>query len=168
MSETVYLLLGSNLGDRRAMLDAATRRLVETVGLTLTEASSTYASPPVDCPVESPDFLNRMLKMECTLAPSALLDVTEEIETFLGRSAKGGNAPRVIDIDIILYGDRVLRTERLEIPHPRMRLRPFVLIPLTEVAPEAVDPTDGRRFADLLPTLDRHDVIKCKEPFGVH
>jgi 2-amino-4-hydroxy-6-hydroxymethyldihydropteridine diphosphokinase len=167
MSETVFLLLGSNLGDRRAMLDAATRRLAATAGLELTAASSTYSSHPVDCPPGSADFLNRMLKVECGLAPLTLLDVTEEIETVLGRSTKGGNTPRAIDIDIILFGERVVQTPRLEIPHPRMMQRPFVLIPLCEIAAEAVDPASRRRFADLLSNLDQQDVVKYEEPIGV-
>ncbi|MDD4051351.1 MAG: 2-amino-4-hydroxy-6-hydroxymethyldihydropteridine diphosphokinase [candidate division Zixibacteria bacterium] len=167
MSEMVFLLLGSNLGDRCAMLDEATRRLAGTAGLTLVAASSTYSSPPIDCPSGSPDFLNRMLKLSCALAPEALLDATEGIETVLGRKGKGGNVPRIIDIDIILYGDRVVRTDRLVIPHPRMNRRPFVLIPLREVAPEAVDPTTGHRYADLLPDLDSQGVVKYKESAGV-
>jgi 2-amino-4-hydroxy-6-hydroxymethyldihydropteridine diphosphokinase len=167
MSETVFLLLGSNLGDRGAMLDATTSHLVETAGLTLVAASSTYTSPPIDCPPGSPDFLNRMLKMECMLAPAALLDATEEIEIVLGRTDKGGNIPRIIDIDIILYGDRVVQTDRLVIPHPRMRRRAFVLIPLCEIAPEAIDPITRHRYAELLPDLDKQGVVKYKESAGV-
>jgi 2-amino-4-hydroxy-6-hydroxymethyldihydropteridine diphosphokinase len=167
MSEIVFLLLGSNLGDRGAMLDAATDRLAGTAGLTFLAASSTYASPPQDCPPESPEFLNRMLKMECALAPEALLDAAEEIETDLGRVVKGGNVPRIIDIDIILYGDRVVQTDRLVVPHPRLKRRPFVLVPLHELAPEAVDPATGDRYADLLAALDAHEIVLYKEPAGV-
>ena len=167
MSETVFLLLGSNLGDRRAMLDAATSHLAAIAGLTLTAVSSIYSSPPLDSPPGSPDFLNRMLKMECILTPTALLDVTQEIETVLGRTCKGGNIPRVIDIDIILYGDKIVQTDRLVIPHPRMKRRPFVLIPLCEVAPQAFDPVTMQPYAELLPDLDRHGVVKYKESAGV-
>ncbi|NMC44656.1 MAG: 2-amino-4-hydroxy-6-hydroxymethyldihydropteridine diphosphokinase [candidate division Zixibacteria bacterium] len=164
MNETVFLLLGSNLGDRGALLDEAARRLTGTPGLTLTAASSTYASSPAECPPGSPDFLNRVLKMECSLSPLGLLDITQKIETDLGRTGKGTNAPRPIDIDIILFGDRILRTERLEIPHPRMKRRPFVLVPLAEVAPEAVDPATRRPFADFIPPESLQDVVKCEEP----
>lgn len=166
MNETAFLLLGSNQGDRSALLDEATRRLAETAGLTLAAASSTYATSPVDCPPGSPEFLNRMLKMECTLGPLELLEVAQKIETDLGRTGKGTNAPRPIDIDIILYGDRTMRTERLEIPHPRMRRRPFVLVPLAEVAPEAVDPATRCRFADLIPPDSLREVVKKYEEPG--
>lgn len=163
MNETVYLLLGSNMGDRGALLDEATRRLTHTAGLTLAAASSTYTSAPVDCPPESPDFLNRVLKMECSLSPPELLDITQKIETDLGRTDKGTNAPRPIDIDILLYGNRIMRTERLEIPHPRMKRRPFVLVPLAEVAPEAVDPATRRPFSDFIPPESQRSVVKCEE-----
>ncbi len=167
MAETVYLSLGSNLGDRQQMLDIATQRLAETGGLRLLATSSTYASSPIDCPPGCPDFLNRILKLECRLAPTELLDITQELERSLGRREKGNFAPRTIDIDIVLFGDTVIHTHRLAIPHPRMRHRPFVLIPLCEVAPETIDPETKTPFADLLDGLDRQGLTRCEEMSGV-
>lgn len=166
MSEIVYLSLGSNLGNREEHLNRATKRLADMMGITLLAESSIYHSVPVDCDVEAPEFLNKVLKMECTLKPVQLLDNTERLEVSLGRTVKGYLANRVIDIDIILFGDRTFKNERLEIPHPRMMGRQFVLIPLCELNPDLTDPISGKRFADISAGLGDQGVVPLKETAG--
>ncbi len=166
MSEIVYLSLGSNLGNREEHLDRATERLSNMMGMKFLGESSVYHSVPVDCEVDAPEFLNKILKMECTLKPVQLLDNTERLETSLGRTEKGFLANRVIDIDIILFGDRIFNNERLEIPHPRMGGRQFVLIPLCEINPDLTDPRDGRPFSERIKELGDQGVKPLKEIAG--
>jgi len=163
MSEIVYLSLGSNLGNRESYLTRATQRLARMVGLKLLAESSLYHSRPLDCPDDCPDFLNKLIKLECTLKPVQLLDNTERLEIEFGRREKNARANRVIDIDILLFGDRIFKNERLEIPHPRMSERAFVLIPLYEIEPDIVDPRDNQPFADLLSKLGDQGVKIIKE-----
>ncbi len=163
MNEIIYLSLGSNLGDREAHLRKATDGLVHLLGLKLVVESSIYHSVPVDCRVDCPEFLNKVLKLECSLRPPQLLDSTERLEVELGRTLKGFNVDRVIDIDIILFGNRMFKNERLEIPHPRMCQRGFVLIPLTEIEPDIVDPKTGKPFKEMIPALGDQGVFKFKE-----
>jgi len=163
MGEVVYLSLGSNLGNRESYLTRATQRLSQMVGLKLLAESSLYHSRPLDCPEDCPDFLNKMLKLECYLKPVQLLDNTERLEIEFGRTEKNSRSNRVIDIDIILFGDRIFKNERLEIPHPRMTERAFVLIPLKEIDPDVTDPRDDRRLCDLLPGLGDQGVKIIKE-----
>lgn len=166
MGEIVYLSLGSNLGDRKAYLDAATARLSDMMGLTLISESSLYHSKPLDCAVNCPEFLNKVVKLDCTLKPVQLLDNTERIEKALGRTEKGFNVDRVIDIDIILFGDRIFKNERLEIPHPRMAQRAFVLLPLGEIDPDLNDPLTKMSFAERVKQLGNQGVTKFKEKAG--
>jgi 2-amino-4-hydroxy-6-hydroxymethyldihydropteridine diphosphokinase len=133
----VYLALGSNLGDRRANLAAALARLRERVAV---EAiSSLYETEPAYV-TDQPRFLNAALRGRTALGPAELLAFVKEIERALGRLAGPRFGPRLVDIDLLLYGDVVLATSELIIPHPRMAERPFVLVPLAEIAPELVPP----------------------------
>jgi 2-amino-4-hydroxy-6-hydroxymethyldihydropteridine diphosphokinase len=153
MGEIVYLSLGSNLGNRESYLTRATERLSRMVGIKLLSQSSLYHSRPLDCPDDCPDFLNMVLKLECTLKPVQLLDNTERLEIEFGRRDKNARANRVIDIDIVLFGDRIFKNERLEIPHPRMIERAFVLIPMREIDPDIIDPRTNLKFSDMLSKL---------------
>ncbi len=150
MGETVFLSLGSNRGDRALYLQQAAEQLSQIAGMSLMAASSIYASQPIGCAPECAQFLNQVLKFDCTLQPLQLLDQTERLERRLGRTGKGDKADRIIDIDIILFGDRVVKNTRLEIPHPRLADRAFVLLPLHEIAPEAEDPRTRIRLTELL------------------
>jgi len=163
MADIVYLSLGSNLGNREAYLVRATERLSQMMGLKLLGHSSLYHSRPLDCPEDCPDFLNKVIKLECALKPVQLLDNTERLEVEFGRSEKGARTNRVIDIDIVLFGTRIFKNERLEIPHPRMVERAFVLIPLCEIDPDIVDPRTGVRFGDMLARLGDQGVKIVKE-----
>ncbi|HSU17037.1 2-amino-4-hydroxy-6-hydroxymethyldihydropteridine diphosphokinase [Longimicrobium sp.] len=128
----VLLGLGANLGDPRAQLARAVDALHEFV--TGLQASSIYRTEPVGHR-DQPDFYNQVVRGTTTLSPGALLDRVLAVEEEMGRRRTFRNAPRVIDIDILAYGDEVIRTERLTVPHPGIAERGFVLHPLAEVAP---------------------------------
>jgi 2-amino-4-hydroxy-6-hydroxymethyldihydropteridine diphosphokinase len=136
-----YIGLGANLGDReRALTSAidAIARLPSTVGL---RVSPWYAS--VSMGASGPDYLNAVAEVRTTLAPPALLDALLAIEAAHGRQRSHRNAPRTLDLDLLVYGDRVLRTATLTVPHPRLHERAFVLRPLADLAPALALPTLG-------------------------
>jgi len=128
---SVVIALGSNLGDRRLNLARAVDALRRE--LALVRLSSIYETGPVDAPPGSPPFLNMVVTGHTPLAPLALLDVLQRIEARLGRRRGLRNAPRTIDLDLILHGAHRLRTPRLTLPHPRYRDRAFVTVPMGEV-----------------------------------
>ena len=137
-STTVYLALGANLGDRQASIAAAIERLGPAV--VVEQVSSLYETAPAYV-LDQPRFLNAVLRGRTTLAPQALLALLKRIEAGLGRAANGVRfGPRPIDLDILLYGDQAITTDTLTVPHPRMAERPFVLVPLAEIAPDLVPP----------------------------
>ncbi len=144
-----YLGLGSNQGDRLAALRAA-RDELERRGVAVVAASSVYETAPQGELLDQPDFLNACLAIETDLNPERLLDACKDVERALGR-AQGGprHGPRPIDVDLLLLGDRVQRSERLTLPHPEVLARRFVLEPLLELDPE-LTPPDGVRLADGL------------------
>ncbi len=143
----VYLSLGSNVGDRLANLQHAARKLHAHV--ILTQVSSVYETEPVGF-TEQPWFLNAVLEGDTDLSPAALLDCALAIEQSLGRERSVPNAPRTIDIDILLYGEDVIATPELTVPHPRLAERGFTLCPLTEIAPLAIHPVCGRTMEEIL------------------
>jgi len=144
----VAIALGSNLGDRRAHLDFAIERLRDV--LTALQVSSITETAPVDVPDDQPPYLNAVVVGETALEPEALLDKLTSLELERGRERRAFRAARTLDLDLILYGDRVMRTDTLEIPHPRFRDREFVLRPLVELDPEWIDPVTGQTMEKLL------------------
>jgi 2-amino-4-hydroxy-6-hydroxymethyldihydropteridine diphosphokinase len=148
-----YLGLGSNVGDREEHLRAAIEMLGEH-GVEVEAASSTYETEPVGEVLDQPDFLNAAIRIRTELEPEALLDVCKAIEVERGRMlAAGRHSPRSLDIDLLLLGDLELASERLELPHPEVTSRRFVLVPLLELDPELRLP-DGSRLADALAALE--------------
>lgn len=162
MAETVFLSLGSNLGNRVKHLEQTANRLDDIIGISVLDRSPMYCSKPIDCQPGCNDFLNMVIKIDCSLKPGQLLGQVERIEKTQGRRGKGLgkglSADRVIDIDIILFGTRIFNNERLQIPHPRMRQRAFVLIPLLDIAPDIIDPESGDRFGQMLEALEDQSV----------
>jgi 2-amino-4-hydroxy-6-hydroxymethyldihydropteridine diphosphokinase len=148
-----YISLGSNLGDRRAALDAAIAALRTTPGLEVLAVSPYLETDPAGGPPNQPTFLNAAAALETDLEPEALLDTLQTIERRLGRERIVRWAPRNIDLDLLLYGNRIVATGRLRIPHLRLRERRFVLEPLAAIAPEAVDPITGLTIRQLLDTM---------------
>jgi 2-amino-4-hydroxy-6-hydroxymethyldihydropteridine diphosphokinase len=140
---TAYIGLGANLASPRAQLAAA---FDELDGLPLTRVvarSSLYRSAPLGY-AEQPDFVNAVARIETGLPPERLLAALHEIETRHGRERSFPNAPRTLDLDLLLYGDRAIERADLRLPHPRMHERAFVLAPLVELDPEAEIPGRGR------------------------
>ena len=135
----VYLGLGSNLGDRRAHLRYALDRLSRSQ-CQIVKVSSLYETEPVDCPGPE-SYLNAVAFVETELPPRDLMSLLLAIEAERGRVRQTRNEPRTLDLDILLYGQDVIETDGLRVPHPRLHDRPFVLVPLAEVAPDLRHPT---------------------------
>ena len=132
-----FVGLGANLGDKAATLEAALATLGALPATRLLKVSSFYRSAPVDA--GGPDFLNAVACIETVLAPETLLDALQAIELTHGRERPFVNAPRTLDLDLLLYGDQHISTPRLTVPHPRLTERAFVLLPLLEIAPDRAD-----------------------------
>lgn len=152
---TIYLSLGSNLGDRGANLREAIARLAPDVRVL--RVSPVYETEPVDY-TDQAWFLNLVVEAETELAPAELLARTAAIELALGRVRTVPNGPRTVDIDILFYGGAVLATPEMEIPHPRMAARRFVLAPLADLAPDLRHPGTRRTIREMLQAAPVQDV----------
>ncbi|NDL61247.1 2-amino-4-hydroxy-6-hydroxymethyldihydropteridine diphosphokinase [Acerihabitans arboris] len=151
----VWLAIGSNLADPLDQVNAALTALSGLPRTRLAACSSFYRSRPLG-PQDQPDYLNAVVALDTSLAPESLLDHTQEIELRQGRVRKANRwGPRTLDLDILLFGDRVLHTDRLTVPHYDMKNREFMLYPLAEVAPGLLFP-DGEALADLLTRVARN------------
>jgi 2-amino-4-hydroxy-6-hydroxymethyldihydropteridine diphosphokinase len=148
--------LGSNLGDRVANLEGSIAALNQVSGITVRQVSSFRETEPVGGPPGQGMFLNAVAQLETDLDPLALLHVLQEIEARFGRQRTVRWGERTLDLDLLLFDDRIIDTPELCLPHPRMRTRRFVLEPLVEVTPRAVDPATSRPFAEILAELIRN------------
>jgi 2-amino-4-hydroxy-6-hydroxymethyldihydropteridine diphosphokinase len=154
------LSLGSNLGERLTSLQGAVNALADTPDVWVTEVSPVYETEPVDAPEGSETFLNAVVLLDTTLAATRLLDRAHAIEDAFGRERTGqANAPRTLDVDLIVVGDRRGHDDSLRLPHPRAAERAFVLQPWYDVEPDAVIPDTGA-VADLLEKTDRSGLTK--------
>lgn len=148
-----YIGLGSNLGDRAGHLLLAMRELINT-GLSISQLSSIYETEPEDVSAQ-PDFLNMVIELSGSLpAPEGLLAICLEVENALGRERTILRGARTIDLDLLLYEDRIIKTEQLILPHPRLHRRRFVLAPLAEIAPSCIHPLFEVSISKLLKEID--------------
>jgi len=158
-----HLGLGSNVGDRRAHLQAAVDALPG-VGVRVLASSAVYDTEPVGEVLDQPEFLNAVVRVETALEPEALLDACKAVERELGRQAGGvRHGPRPIDIDVLLLGDVSYVSARLRLPHAEVTSRRFVMVPLLEVTPDAALP-DGSLVADALRALGPGQAVRRAGP----
>jgi len=146
--ERVFLSLGSNLGDRTGNVERALNLIASVPGVRVVRASSLYETEPEGY-VDQPDFINAAVEIETTLTPHKLLGEIKEIERSMGRKKTFRFGPRIIDVDILLFGGLIIDEPDLVIPHPLMLERRFVLMPLAEIAPQTLHPISGK-------TIDSH------------
>lgn len=155
MNEEIFLALGTNLGDREENLRIVKESLAPMV--LLMQESSVYRTPPWGY-LDQPDFLNQVIQVSTALEPLQLLRYLKRIEEQMGREKTFRNGPRLIDIDILFYGRRILKADMLCIPHPRLHERAFVLVPLVEIAPELIHPILKKSASTLLADVDTEGV----------
>ncbi len=163
MAETVYILLGSDLGNREQYLETARQQMAEVEGLEVIRISSIYHSEAEGMASDAPPFLNQVVQAEYQFTPGALMASLEEIEHAFGRTDKGKRLPRTIDLDILLFGNHQIATDRLTIPHKELLRRPFALVPLLEIAPDVIHPGKDKPIAGYLTEQDRARVLLYKE-----
>jgi 2-amino-4-hydroxy-6-hydroxymethyldihydropteridine diphosphokinase len=163
MAVVAFLGLGSNLGDRLANLQAAVDALQAEAGLRVTASSRVWETKPVGGPPQ-PDYLNTVIRIETDLSARDLLDVARRVEARLGRVRKERWGARTMDVDILLYDDEEVDESDLVVPHPRMKQRAFVLLPLLELEPDPVLP-DGTRLKDV--RVDADGVTPSAPPLAV-
>jgi 2-amino-4-hydroxy-6-hydroxymethyldihydropteridine diphosphokinase len=159
-SHRACVALGANIGEPLRQIDAGFSALAALPGTRMIARSSLYRSAPVGY-ADQPDFINAVALIETTLAPQALLDALLGIEREHGRVREFPNAPRTLDLDIVLYGDSAVQEPGLTIPHARMLERAFVMVPLAEVAPDAAVPGHGR-VRDLATRVDAASVAQLQ------
>jgi len=157
MNHTVYIALGTNLGERLANLRAAIKSMQPEI--TVLAESHVYETPPWGYE-DQPAFLNMVVKAETDLEPELLLNNLKQLEVELGRKQNFRWGPRLIDLDILFYDDLVLELPPLVIPHPRLHERAFVLVPLMDVAPDLIHPIFQRRVSDLLTEVNRQGILR--------
>src|SRR5438132_2384607 len=167
MGTTAYIALGSNLGERGENLERALQALQESPGVEVTQMSSFYETAPVGGPAGQENYLNACAELQTGVELRELLRVLLEVEQRLGRVRREHYGPRTIDLDLLVYGDRVIRDDVLTVPHPRLQERQFVLQPLAEIAPDVVHPLLGLTIRELLQQLGTADGASSSTQYPV-
>ncbi|MEO0925433.1 MAG: 2-amino-4-hydroxy-6-hydroxymethyldihydropteridine diphosphokinase [Cyanobacteria bacterium J06631_6] len=152
------IALGSNQGDSLNILENSLNNLNQIPGINLQATSSWYQTKPVGTNEPQADYLNGCALLSAAQTPEELLTILQATEIQFGRTSKGDLQPRTLDLDLLLYGDLVLNTPNLTLPHPRMAERAFVLVPLAEIAADWIEPVSGMTIAKLLRNLDTSGV----------
>lgn len=155
------IALGSNLGESISTVEKALSSLDQIQGIEVVTCSSWYSSQPVGPP--QPDYINGCALLKVDLTPHQLLETLLQIENEFGRVRLEHWGPRTLDLDLILYDNFILNTPNLQVPHPRMKERGFVLLPLAEIAPHWVEPTSGKTIIELLENVNCSQVLKVKD-----
>lgn len=159
MEHVVYIALGSNLGNRLANIKNAISNF--TPQLDVKKKSPVYETPPWGY-ADQPAFLNQVVMAETYLEPEDLLSHLKRLEVVLGREPTFPNGPRLIDLDILFYDDVEINSPPLQIPHPRLHQRGFVLVPLHDLAPELIHPVLGKSVGEMLLDVDRLNIVEYK------
>ena len=157
MSSGIYLLLGTNLGDRLNNLKQAKNQIISNAGKIILE-SAIYETAPWGGLADQPPYLNQVVRIESNNTPDQLLSILLEIETRMGRRRRQKWEPRIVDIDILLFDQEVIESKNLIIPHPRLHERKFTLIPLAEIAPDFIQPVFQKSIKTLL--LECEDTLE--------
>ncbi|WP_269086275.1 2-amino-4-hydroxy-6-hydroxymethyldihydropteridine diphosphokinase [Trichormus sp. NMC-1] len=160
------MALGSNMGDTQEILEASLATLAQTPGIILEAKSSWYKTKAIGPP--QPDYLNGCARLKVQLVPQALLETLLAIEDKFGRVRQERWGARTLDLDLLLYDDLIVNQPNLQIPHPRMYERAFVLVPLAEIAPDWIEPVSQRVIQDLLQDVDTCDVHLVKSNKNHH
>ncbi|MBO9998856.1 MAG: 2-amino-4-hydroxy-6-hydroxymethyldihydropteridine diphosphokinase [Cyanobacteria bacterium SID2] len=156
MGERVAIALGSNLGNSRAILDGAIEMLSQMPDIAIISQSRWYRTKPVGPP--QPDYLNGCIVAWVSRSPEELLETLLQVELRFDRVRRERWGPRTLDLDLVFYGDCVVDTPTLQVPHPRLRERAFVLVPLADIAPNWIDPVSGQSVSRLLKAVNCSDV----------
>ena len=167
--ETVFIGFGSNQGDRRDLCDRAVTLLGLLPHSQMTGVSSLYETEPIADSRTDPGsqwFLNGVVRLETELAPHSLLEVCREIESALGRDHDHRGGARTMDLDLLFYGARIINHEGVIVPHPRLHLRRFVLVPLAELEPDWVHPVMRQTVRTLLDGVDDTSMVRRIEAVG--
>ena len=152
------IALGSNQGDSLSILESSLNALNQIPGINLKTTSSWYQTKPVGTSESQADYLNGCALLTAQQSPEELLAILQSTEIQFGRTSKGDLQPRTLDLDLLLYGDLVLNTPNLTLPHPRMTERAFVLVPLAEIAADWIEPVSGKKIAKLVKKVNTKGV----------
>lgn len=163
MNEKVYILLGSNLGDREGYLNKALDEMSRLPEVEIIRKSGLYNSPAMEMSEPAPDFLNQVVEIRTPWSPWQLLQQLKAIEISMGRTGKGKYQSRTIDLDILLFEELILNANELTIPQTRLLKRPFALVPLVEIAPDFIHPVTKKAIREHLQPIDFEIVIPYEE-----
>jgi len=165
MKESIYILLGTNLGERLKHLYLGWELLAGVGGVQIVRSSGIYNSPAMEMSEPSPDFLNQVIEINTVFSPTQLLNEMKAIEMKMGRTEKGNYKSRIIDLDILLYGNRIIDTDELTVPQRELLNRPFAIIPLVEIAPNIIHPVTKKSISEYI-TKSSYTLVTLFEEYA--